>query len=116
MAPAPARPGHQPFFLCSAELEAALIVMVQEEERNKAIVLLQACHSLCDKLARVGYANIELDNNDLAALSGYQEVVLAGLSGDPKVIYYSGSSVLDMVRLAQLLACYLETKRVAKDH
>jgi hypothetical protein len=74
VAPAPTRPDHQPFFLRSAELEAALIMVVQEEERSKAIVLLQACRSLCDKLARVVYANIELANNDLAALSGYQEV------------------------------------------
>jgi hypothetical protein len=111
VSPVPAGPGLQPFFIRSAELEAALLLAVQEEERSKAVVLLQACRSLCDKLAKVGYENIELDNNDLAALNGYQEVVRAGLSGDPKVVYHSGRSVLDMVSLAQLLAHYLIAKK-----
>src|SRR3569832_750647 len=95
------------FSSSAEELEAALILVAQQKECSEAIILLQACRTLCDKLANIGYEKIKLDYSDLAALSGYQAVVLAGLTGSSKVVGDSKSSALDMVRLAQLLAVSL---------
>jgi hypothetical protein len=74
--------------------------------RVEAIDLLQACWPLLERILNLGAEKLELSDNDLLLLMGFQKVVLAELTSDQEILNNSGITSSDIVELDHLLACY----------